>query len=165
MKLFLAIAAVVVAIFGAFPAYSNAQADSLAAERTAVRLDLESAKIELRHYLQIEYPRQRRHLDAQIQLTQEEVRSLQERLREYRPFDKFSTGRALVITIQHTRMCLLDAELRLNDLRAERNNLIRFHSDQWRVLELRAYQARARLAELERTEELAPPQLPAPAAG
>jgi hypothetical protein len=165
MKLFSANAALFLATVGLFPAVSAAQDNSLAVERAAVRMELESAKLELRHYLQIEHPRQRRHLDAQIQLTQEEVRSLQERLREYRPFDKFSTGRALVVTIQHTRMCLLDAELRLNDLRAERNNLTRFHSDQWRILELRAYHARSRLAELERTEELNPPQLTPSAAG
>jgi hypothetical protein len=131
--------------------------DASSNERAAARRDLEIAKLELRHYLQVEYPRQKRHLDAQIQLTEAEVRALRDRLREYRPFDRFSTGGALFVTIQDARMCLLDAELRLDDLRAERNHLIRFHSDQWRLLEIRAYEARARVAELERGDEILPP--------
>jgi hypothetical protein len=64
----------------------------------------------------------------------------------------------LFVTIQDVRMCLLDAELRLKDLRAERNNLIRFHSDEWRLLEIRAYEARVRVAELERSEALPAPR-------
>jgi hypothetical protein len=145
------------ALCGIIPAVASAQQGGLSAERAAARRDLAMATLELRHYLRVEYPRQRRHLDAQIQLTTAEVRALQSQLREYRPFDKFSTGRPLFVSIQDTRICLLDAELRLNDLRAERNNLIRFHSDQWRMLELQAYEARARVAELERTEELVLP--------
>lgn len=164
MRLSSAVAGLAVALLAfAFAVESNAQDHGIVGERAAARRELESAKLELRHYLQVEYPRQRRHLDAQIQLTQAEVQAYQERLREYRPFNKFSTGQALFVTIQDTRICLMDAELRLNDLRAERNNLIRFHSDQWRMLEIRAFQIRARLAELERTEEIAPP--PVAAAG
>jgi hypothetical protein len=150
------------ALFAGFPARLPAQ-ESVESDRFAARRDLEFAKIDLRHYLQVEYPRQKRHLDAQIQLTEAEVRTLRDRLREYRPFNKFSTGGALVYAIQDVRMCLLDAELRLDDLRAERSHLIRFHSDQWRLLEMRAFEARARVAELERSEELVPP--PAAAAG
>jgi hypothetical protein len=132
--------------------------NSPAAERAAARRELEAARLELRHYLQVEHPRQKRHLDAEIKLTEAEVRALRDRLREYRAFDKFSTGGPLFVTIQDMRMCLLDAELRLKDLRAERNNLIRFHSDQWRLLEIRAYEARVRVAELERGEALRAPR-------
>jgi hypothetical protein len=145
-------------VVGLQSTWAFGQTSGLAGERAALRRELESANLELRHYLQVEFPRMRRQLDAQIQLTEAEVRVLQARLREYRPFNKFSTGNPLSVTIQHTQMCLLDAELRLADLRAERNNMIRFRSDQWRVLEMRAFDVRMRLAELERTEELAPPQ-------
>ena len=117
--------------------------------RIEARQELELAKLELRLYLQVEYPRQRRHLDAQIKLTQAEVDAYNERLREYRPFDRFSTGRPLLVPIQDLRLCLLEAELRLRDLQAERNALVRFHSDEWRVLELRVEQARLRLAQIE----------------
>jgi hypothetical protein len=46
-------------------------------------------------------------------------------------------------------MCLRDAELRLRDLWAERNALVRFHSDEWRLLEMKVHSARLRVAELE----------------
>ena len=137
--------------------------DGPLAERAVARRELALAVLELRHYVQVEYPRQQRFLGAQIRITEAEVRSLQERLREYRAFDKFSTGGPLFVSIHDARICLLDAELRLRDLRAERNNLVRFHLDQWRMLERRAYEARARVAELERNRN--PPAVAVPAAG
>jgi hypothetical protein len=143
-----------IAVFCAFPLTTCAQDASRAMARAAARHDLELAKIELRLYMQVEYPRQRRHLDAQIKLTQAEVDAYNERLREYRAFDRFSTGRPLLVPMQDLRLCLLEAELRLNDLQAERNALVRFHSDQWRILELKVEQARWRLAELEGGDEI-----------
>jgi hypothetical protein len=76
-----------------------------------------------------------------------------ERLHEYSPFDRFSVGRPFSVTLQETRMCLRDAELRLRDLWAERNALIRFHSDEWRLLEMNVQEARVRVAELEAAYE------------
>ncbi len=119
------------------------------AARMSARRELEVALIELRHYWQVEYPRQRRHLNAAIELTEAEIRDYKERLRAYRPFDRFSTGQPFLVTLQELKQCLLDAELRLRDLWAERNALVRFHSDQWRLLELNVYDARLRVAELE----------------
>jgi hypothetical protein len=58
-----------------------------------------------------------------------------------------------MVTIQQTEMCLREAELRLRDLWAERNALVRFHSDQWREFELRVSEARFRVAELEADDE------------
>ena len=52
-------------------------------------------------------------------------------------------------TLQDLRMCLLEAELRLRDLWAERNNLVRFRTPEWRELELRVHDARVRVAEIE----------------
>jgi hypothetical protein len=46
-------------------------------------------------------------------------------------------------------MCLRDAELRLRDLWAERNAMVRFHSDQWRLFEIKVHDARLRVAEIE----------------
>jgi hypothetical protein len=121
--------------------------------RMSARRDLEFAKMELRHYWQVEYPRQRRHLNASIELTEAEIRNYEERLRAYRPFDRFSTGQPFLITLQELRMCLRDAELRLHDLWAERNALVRFHSDEWRILEIKVHEARLRVAELEAEDE------------
>ena len=43
--------------------------------RIAARQELELAKIELRNYWQVEYPRQRRELNAAIELTEMELQN------------------------------------------------------------------------------------------
>jgi hypothetical protein len=119
------------------------------AERMSARRELELAKMDLRHYWQVEYPRQQRNLNAAIELTKCEIQDLQWRLRQYEPFTRFSTGDPFMVTIQNTQMCLREAEFRLRDLWAERNALVRYHSDQYRELELRVHEARRRIIELE----------------
>jgi hypothetical protein len=126
---------------------------ALLSERLAARRDLTFAKLELRHYWQVEYPRQRRHLNAAIELTELEIRNMKQLLRSYDPFDNFITGQPLELTIQELRLCLREAELRLTDLWAERNALVRFHSDDWRVLEMKVQDARMRVIALEPAEE------------
>lgn len=133
----------------AAPLIALAAPDPLEVARAQARQSLELANLELRLYQQVEYPRERRHLDAQIKLVEAEVDAYQEQFRVYRPFDRFSTGRPLLVSIQDLRLCLLEAELRLEDLRAERNALVRFHSDEWRLREIKVQQARFRVAELE----------------
>jgi hypothetical protein len=130
-----------------------AQDENYAEVRAAARRELILAKMELRHYQLVEYPRLRRHLQAQIDLTEAEIRDYKEQLHEYGPFDRFSVGRPFTITLQELRMCLYAAELRLRDLWAERNALIRFHSDDWRLLEMKVYDARLRVAEIEAAQE------------
>ncbi len=127
-------------------------AESSLAERTVARRELEIAKLELRHWWLVEYPRMRRNLNAAIELTTSEIRNLREQLRGYGPFSRFSTGQPFVLTIQRLRMCLQEAELRLADLQAERNALIRFHSDDFRLLALTVQEARLRVAEIEADE-------------
>jgi len=130
-----------------------AQDESYAAARAAARRDLMLAKLELRHYQQVEYPRLRRHLQAQIDLTEAEIRAYKRQLHEYRPFSRFSVGQPFTVTIEEIRLCLMEAELRLRDLWAERNALIRFHSDDWRTLEMKVHDARLRVAEIEAEHE------------
>ena len=55
-------------------------------------------------------------------------------LREYEPFSLFYTGQPLFLPAQDLRICVREAELRLEALRDERNNLVRFHSDEGRLL-------------------------------
>jgi hypothetical protein len=132
---------------------ARAQDENYAELRAAARRDLMLAKMELRHYQLVEYPRMRRHLQAQIDLTEAEIRDYKARLHEYRPFNRFSVGQPFTVTLQDLRMCLLDAELRLRDLWAERNALVRFHSDDWRLLEMKVHDARLRVAEIEAEHE------------
>jgi hypothetical protein len=58
-----------------------------------------------------------------------------------------------MVTIQNTQLCLREAELRLRDLWAERNALVRYHADQYRELELQVHEARLRVIELEPEDE------------
>jgi hypothetical protein len=148
--------AIVAACFTALTA--EAQDNSYLAARDCARRALEKAKIELRLYEQVEYPRERRRLDAEIRLTEAEIAIFRQRVRDCRPFDRFSTGGAVTGPLQDLKLSVLEAELRLNDLRAERNALIRFHSDQYRLLELDVYEARVRVAELEHAAEQPVPE-------
>jgi hypothetical protein len=131
------------------PHTTSAQDASAYAARMEARRDLELAKMELRHYWQVEYPRQQRHLNAAIALTEAEIRNYREQLRAYGPYTRFSLGQPFLVTLQDVRMCLRDAELRLRDLWAERNAMVRFHSDQWRLFEIKVHDARLRVAEIE----------------
>ncbi len=128
---------------------ARAQSPSNFQARVSARHELELAKIELRNYWQVEYPRHRRELNAAIELTELELRHNEELQDEYRPFTRFSLGEPFPITIRNLQMCHKEAELRLRNLQAERNALIRFHADEFRVLEMRVQEARFRVAELE----------------
>jgi hypothetical protein len=130
-----------------------AQEESYESARMNARRELELAKSEFREYWQVVYPRIRRDLDARIDLTEVEIRNYKQQIRWYQPFDRFETGSAFVLPLQDVRMCLREAEWRLRDLWAERNNLIRFRTPEWRALELRLHDARVRVAELEAQAE------------
>src|SRR5262245_42760326 len=132
--------------------------------RIAARQELELAKLDLQNYWQVEYPRQRRELNAAIELADEEIRGIEEQQNILRPFTRFTLDEPFPLTWAELRVCRKAADLRLNNLLAERNNLIRFHGDQFRILELRVQAARQRVAELEANDEVAnaPATLPAP---
>jgi hypothetical protein len=134
---------------------ARAQAEFTQAERTTARRELEQAKTDLRYYWLVEYPRQRRQINAAIDLTQSEIRNLREQLRAYGPFNRFSTGSPFLLTMQRVRMCLQDAELRLTDLQAERNALLRFHPSEFRALAYVVQDARLRVAEIEASDDAA----------
>jgi hypothetical protein len=144
---------VIVATCSATSAFAQNQASLHA--RVAARQELELAKLDLQNYWQIEYPRQRREIDLAIELTQAEIQGNQEQQESLRPFTRFSIGEPFPLTIANLRICRQSAELRLNNLQAERNMLIRFHGDQFRILQMRVQAARQRVAELETNEEIA----------
>jgi len=133
----------------------RAQESASLQARVAARHELELAIIDLRNYWQIEYPRQRRELNAAIELTEMELQNNQEMLREFRPFTQFSIGQPFPITVRSLQMCIRENELRLDNLRAERNAFIRFRSDEFRALEMKVQEARLRVAELEANDTIA----------
>jgi len=142
-----------------------AKADDFASleARAAARRDLDLARVELRQWWQVEYPRVKRELDGAIELTEEEIKIYDARIRDLRPFTRFSLGEPFPITVSELCLCRKKAELRLKDLQAERNNLIRFHGDDFRIRELKVLEARLRVAALEANDvatvlPAAPPQ-------
>ena len=109
----------------------------------------------MQNYWQVEYPRQQRDLNMAIELTQAEIQGYEDQQQAFRPFTRFTIGEPFPLTIANLRMCRKAAEIRLNDLQAERNTLIRFHADQFRVLEWKVQVARQRVADLEANDTIA----------
>jgi hypothetical protein len=141
----------------AFNTSAHAQNEASLQARMAAREELILAKLDLQNYWQVEYPRQRRELNMAIELTQAEIDGNREQQEALRPFTRFSIGEPFPLTIANLRVCGKAAEIRLNNLQAERNTLIRFHSDDFRILEMRVQAARQRVAELEANDQLAVP--------
>jgi hypothetical protein len=123
--------------------------------RMEARQELERAKLDLQNYWQVEYPRQRRELSFAIELTEAEIDGNKEQQESLRPFTRFSLGEPFPLTVANLRVCRKAAELRLNNLQAERNSLIRFHGNDFRILELRVQAARQRVVDLEPKDEIA----------
>ena len=138
-----------------FMASTQAQDNVSVQARMAARQELILAKLDLQNYWQVEYPRQRRELNMAIELTQAEIQGNQEQQEALRPFTRFSIGEPFPLTIANLRVCRKAAEIRLNNLQAERNALVRFHSDDFRVLEMRVQAARQRVADLEANDAIA----------
>jgi hypothetical protein len=136
-------------------ASTQAQDNVSVQARMAARQELILAKLDLQNYWQVEYPRQRRELNMAIELTQAEIQGNQEQQEALRPFTRFSIGEPFPLTIANLRVCRKAAEIRLNNLQAERNALVRFHSDDFRVLEMRVQAARQRVADLEANDAIA----------
>jgi hypothetical protein len=150
--LFLILPSITSSAFGAGP-------DVLEIERIHARRSLEVAKLELQLYLQVDYPRELRYLDSAITLTQAEIDACERRLRQFEPLTRFSIDNPFPYTWEQQRLGLLEAELRLKDLKAERFALVRFHADKWRLLELKVQEARYLLIALEHTEPIADPSI------
>ena len=142
-----------VVICGATSALAQNQASLQA--RIAARQELRLAQLDLQNYWQIEYPRQLRELNLAMELAQAEIDGYQDQQDSLRPFTRFSIGEPFPLTIANIRICQKSAELRLNDLRAQRNTLIRFHGEQFRILEMRVQAARLHVVELEPQDEVA----------
>jgi hypothetical protein len=147
--------ALVAAISCSIAGIAHAQVDPQQAELAAARRALAVAKIEARHYWQVEYQNERRELNAAIEITDAEVQSLRRQLRTLAPFRPFAYGQEPWYGLRDARLCLKDAEIRYRALIDQRNNLVRFHSDRQALLELRVAEARALVVALEGGGEIA----------
>jgi hypothetical protein len=134
--------------------------DGLSAARADVRRDLAVAKAEARHYWQVEYRQQLQDLNAAIDMTDAEISATRAQWRQYELSDQSTVYQPVLLPLYGMRGCLLDAELRLDRLRQQRDDLIRFHSCEGDLLQQRVADIRARLVELEggETIEISNPQ-------
>jgi len=128
---------------------SFAEHDPHQAELAAARRALAAAKIEARHYWQVDYQCERRELNAAIRVADEEVRTMRQQLRAYGPFHAFAYGQQPTCEYRYARLALAEAEARRRLLIDERNDLVRSHADHLALLELKVAEARARVVELE----------------
>ena len=111
--------------------------DPLADAKRAV----EAARLRLRLFERVDYPLRLQELDGRLQLTRAEIESLRRRIAEY---ERFDGSKALFLTLEETRLQLLDAELRWKQLDRERL-LLQFHyKDERRLRQLLIEQAEQR---------------------
>jgi len=85
-----------------------------------------AATIAAHHYRYVEYPGRVRVLEYEIRLRRAEIASLDRRLNEWEPFDQFRNGRQLFVTIENTRLRLLDTKFDLELLERDLYNLHRY---------------------------------------
>jgi hypothetical protein len=112
----------------------------LAAEPDAPKTaDQEMRDLEWRLYECVDFPLRVRRLDTEIKIAEARLKSLEKLLAEYMTFQKFSPGdgNPLTLTVEDTRLQILEAKLRLADMREERLLLDRYKDDQRRLFDLR----------------------------
>ena len=114
----------------------------------AAQRDVEIAQLELRRYLNVEYPSQRDHLETQLTLAAAEIAIQEDLVREYERMSRGKTSRPFLVTLSDARIALLGAQLSYQRHCDALSRLKKFHGDQCRLLELRLEAAHARLAAL-----------------
>jgi hypothetical protein len=148
MRCFLLVFTLASAAFCCVGGTAFAQTDSHQAELAAARRALAVAKIEARHYWQVEYRCERRELDAAIRVADEEVRTMRRQLRTFGPFNPYAHGQQPAFAYRNAKLCLAEAEAGRRLLIDQRNDLARSHADHLALLELNVAEARARVVEL-----------------
>jgi hypothetical protein len=110
------------------------------------------AELELRLYVNVDYPLEQQRLDATIRLTEAELASYPRRLAEYRQFTKFKHSSPLFHSLEIAQLAREETALRLKNLKAEKSLLRRYYGDRRRLYELRVEIARAKLQALQSSQ-------------
>ena len=119
----------------------------LAEKRAEAEQDLEIARLRLRLFERVDYPLRLRELERGIDLLEAEVASLKRQVKELEKFERYGTG-ALTLSLERTRLQLLDSELQLRDARHERV-LLQLHArDELRLRKLQIDREARRIAGL-----------------
>jgi hypothetical protein len=95
--------------------------------------------LEWRLYERVDFPLRVRRIDTEIKIADARLKSLQKLLAEYMTFQKFSPGdgNPLNLTVEDTKLQILEVKLRLENLREERLLLDRYKDEQRRLFDLR----------------------------
>jgi hypothetical protein len=104
--------------------------------------DADIRALEYRLYDRVDFPLRLRRIDNEITLAEARQKSLEKLLKEYQSFQKFSIGNPLTLTVEDTKLQLLELKLQIESLREERSLMHRYKDEQRRLFELRG-QARA----------------------
>lgn len=76
------------------------------------------------YYRYTTYHRQVQLLDQQIRVREAEIAALERHLEAWEPLDRFRDGRPLMITMENTRLILMQAKFDLDRLERERFDLV-----------------------------------------
>ncbi len=115
--------------------FACASLTSAAAPKNAAEAEIQ--ELESRLYERVEFPARVRRMENSIKLAEARLKSLEKLLVEYQSFQKFSIGNPLTLTVEETKLQILDTKLQLKELRDERSLLYRYKDDQRRLDELR----------------------------
>lgn len=108
---------------------------------------VEAARLRLKLFERVDYPLRLQELDGRLQLTRAEIESLRRRIAEY---ERFNGSKAFFLTLEETRLQLLDAELRWKQLDQERLLLQLHYKDERRLRQLLIEQAEQQVKGLQR---------------
>ncbi|MGL4513448.1 MAG: hypothetical protein ACRCT8_10185 [Lacipirellulaceae bacterium] len=107
----------------------------------------EIAATQQRLYQRGDHPGRVRALTIEKQIAEARIQVLRRRLAELRPINRFTTGNALLVTAEETRIALLREELHLRGLRDALLAEQRWHSERMREMVLATQHAAAHLAQ------------------
>jgi hypothetical protein len=77
------------------------------------------------YYHNAVYHREVEHLEQTIRVRQAEIAALKRQLREWGAYDRFRNGRPLMVTIENTRLILMEAQYDLECLEQQLFDLVR----------------------------------------
>jgi hypothetical protein len=93
-----------------------------------------------------DHPGRVRELTIEKQIAEARIQMLRRRMNEFRSINRFTTGNALLVSAEETRIALLREELHLRTLRDALIAEQRWHSERMRAAVLATQQAAAHLA-------------------
>ena len=112
---------------------------------TDIQNDREIAALELRLFERLDYPLRLHKLEREIELAEARLASQRRRVTEYKQFTKFKHSAPLFLTLEKSRLSVVELEMTLKNLEEEKLLLIRHRPAIRRLLKLRVETVGARI--------------------